>query len=231
MRMIDKEYTRHPFYGSRRLTAWLGRQEHPVNRKRVQRLMRKMGIQAIYQKPNLSKSSKDHKKYPYLLRGVSIDRPDQVWSTDITYIPMKHGFMYLVAVIDWFSRYVLSYELSNSLDTGFCINALNRALRNGKPDIFNTDQGCQFTSNEFTSILEDQGISISMDSRGRALDNVFIERLWRSVKYEEVYIHNYETVKEALAGLVRYFRFYNQERLHQSLDYKTPMEVYHNPFN
>jgi putative transposase len=226
MRLIDEEYTRHPFYGSRRLTAWLRREGNRVNIKRVRRLMKEMGIEAIYQKPNLSKASPGHKKYPYLLKNMVIDHPDQVWSTDITYIRMRHGFVYLTAVIDWFSRYVLSYELSTTLDTGFCIEAVNRALNISKPEIFNTDQGSQFTSEAFIECLESRKITISMDGRGRALDNIFVERLWRSVKYEEVYLKDYETVKNAISGLFNYFDFYNNERGHQSLQYQTPYEVY-----
>jgi len=226
MRLIDEEYTRHPFYGTRRLTAWLRREGHGVNIKRVRRLMRKMGIEAIYQKPNLSKASPEHKKYSYLLRNMVIDHPDQVWSTDITYIRMRHGFIYLTAVIDWFSRYVLSYEVSTTLDTGFCVEALEKALNISKPKIFNTDQGSQFTSEAFTGRLKSSGITISMDGRGRAFDNIFVERLWRSVKYEEVYLKDYETVKNAVLGLISYFDFYNTERGHQSLQYQTPYEVY-----
>jgi len=226
MRLIDEEYTRHPFYGSRRLTAWLRREGNRVNIKRVRRLMKEMGIEAIYQKPNLSKASPGHKKYPYLLKNMVIDHPDQVWSTDITYIRMRHGFVYLTAVIDWFSRYVLSYELSTTLNTGFCIDAVNMALSISKPEIFNTDQGSQFTSEAFIECLESRKITISMDGRGRALDNIFVERLWRSVKYEEVYIKDYETVKNAKSGLFNYFDFYNKERVHQALQYQTPYEVY-----
>lgn len=226
MRLIDEEYTRHPFYGSRRLTAWLRRQGCEVNPKRVSRLMKVMDIEAIYQKKNLSKASKAHKKYPYLLRGLKIDRPNQVWSSDITYIRMRHGFVYLVAIMDWYSRYVLSHEVSTSLDSGFCASALDKALEFGTPEIFNTDQGSQFTSTEFTGRLECEGVRISMDGRGRALDNVFTERLWRSVKYEEVYLHSYETVKEAITSIHKYFKFYNMERLHQALNYQTPDEVY-----
>jgi putative transposase len=195
MRLIDEEYTRHPFYGSRRLTAWLKRLGHNVNLKRVRRLMKKMGIEAIYQKPSLSKASKMHKKYPYLLKNKVISGRNQVWSSDITYIRMKQGFVYLVAVMDWHSRYVLSHEISTSLDSRFCITALEKALDKAAPEIFNTDQGSQFTSLDFTDRLKSSGVKISMDSRGRALDNVFTERLWRSVKYEEVYLHSYETSK------------------------------------
>ena len=226
MRQIDEEFTRHPFYGSRRIAAWLKRQGHDVNRKRVRRLMRKMGIEAIYPKLNLSKRAAEHRIYPYLLRGVGIKSPDQVWSSDITYIRMKHGFIYLVAVIDWYSRYVLSFEVSNTLDKDFCIKALKRALTVSTPEIFNTDQGSQFTSDEFTGILIESGIAVSMDGRGRALDNVFVERLWRSVKYEEVYLYDYEYVRDSVRRLREYFQFYNMERPHQALEYKTPNEVY-----
>ena len=226
MRLIDEEYTRHPFYGTRRLTAWLKRKGHEVNIKRVRRLMRDMGIEAIYQKPNFSKAFPEHKKYPYLLKNIVIDHPDQVWSSDITYIRMKHGFIYLTAVMDWFSRYVLSFEVSTTLDTGFCIEALEKALNISKPEIFNTDQGSQFTSEAFTGCLKSNGITISMDGKGRAFDNIFVERLWRSVKYEEVYLNDYETVKNAIVGLFRYFEFYNKERVHQALEYQTPYEVY-----
>jgi putative transposase len=230
MRLIDEEYTRYPFYGVEKMTAVLRRQGHSVNPKRIRRLMRLMGLEAIYPKPNLSKASKEHKIYPYLLRGVSIDRVDQVWSTDITYIRLNSSFIYLVAVIDWFSRYVLSYEFSTTLDKAFCINALQNALEVATPKIFNTDQGAQFTSDTFTGILKDAGVKISMDGRGRALDNIFVERLWRTVKYECVYLHNYETVREAIQNIGEYFDFYNNERPHQSLDYQTPAEVYFNGF-
>jgi len=228
MRLIDEEYTRHPFYGSRRMSEWL-REYHDlgVNRKRVQRLMRMMGIEAIYPKPRLSAADKEHEKYPYLLNGVAITRPNQVWSTDITYIRMHRGFIYLVAVIDWHSRYVLAWETSNTLDTAFCLVALAAAFEHGQPEIFNTDQGSQFTSKDFTDALKARPVQISMDGRGRALDNVFIERLWRSVKYEEVYLKDYSTVAEAVTSLDAYFRFYNHERLHQSLGYKTPWQVHH----
>ncbi len=209
------------------MTAWLQRQGYEVNRKRVSRLMRLMGLQAIYPKPNLSLKHPDHRIYPYLLRDVEIVYPDQVWSTDITYIRMKGGFLYLTAIIDWYSRYVLSWRLSNTLDSYFCIEALEEALATKQPEIFNTDQGSQFTSIKFTGILEDHRIGISMDGRGRALDNVFVERLWRSVKYEDVYLRDYTTPLEAQLGLDHYFRFYNHERLHQSLDYSTPYEVYY----
>lgn len=226
MRLIDEQYTKSPFYGTRRMTAWLRRQGYEVNRKRVQRLMRLMGIEAIYPRKRFSMSSEESKKYPYLLRGLVMERADQVWSADITYIRMSRGFLYLVAVIDWYSRYVLSWELSNTLDKEFCLKALEGALRVSKPEVFNSDQGSQFTSREFTERLEDAGIQISMDGRGRVFDNIFIERLWRTLKYEEVYIHSYETVKEARESLDRYFRFYNTERLHESLGYRTPEEIY-----
>ena len=226
MRLIDKQYTRTPFYGWPRMTAHLRRQGHEINHKRVQRLMSKMGLQAVYPKRRTSIPAKGHKVYPYLLRHLAIIRPNQVWSTDITYIPMRHGFMYLVAVIDWYSRYVLSWELSNTLDGLFCLDALDQALAQAQPDIFNTDQGAQFTALAFTSRLETAGIRISMDGRGRALDNVFVERLWRSVKYEHVYLYEYEKVPELEKGLREYFTFYNQERPHQSLSYQTPAEVH-----
>lgn len=226
MRRIDELYTEHPFYGSRRMAAVLRREDHEVNRKRIRRLMRLMGLEAIYQKPRLSLSHPGHEKYPYLLRNVEIERCDQVWSTDITYIRLRQGFIYLVAVIDWFSRLVLSWEVSNSLEGCFCISALEESLRRGQPEIFNTDQGSQFTSPKFTSVLKEADIKISMDGRGRALDNVFVERLWRSVKYEEVYLKDYEDVVAAIRGLREYFVFYNLERPHQALGYKTPWEVY-----
>jgi putative transposase len=226
MALIDREYTKHPFYGSRSMTTWLRGQGHDVNRKRVQRLMRLMGLEAIYPKPKLSNRGAGHKVYPYLLRHVAIERVNQVWSTDITYIPLPNGFMYLTAVIDWFSRYVLSWRLSNTLDVEFCIEALEEALSHGKPEVFNTDQGVQFTSVSFTSRLEAAGAKISMDGKGRCLDNVFVERLWRTVKYEEVYVWRHETVPALQAGLARYFPFYNHERCHQSLDNRTPADIY-----
>jgi putative transposase len=226
MRRIDEQYTACPFYGSRRMTAWLVEQGEEVNRKRVQRLMRAMGLEAIYPKPRLSTPGKGHKIYPYLLRGVTIERADQVWSADITYVPMTSGFMYLAAVIDWFSRYVVAWRLSNTLDGSFCLEMLEEALRSGKPEVFNTDQGVQFTAAAFTGRLETAGVAVSMDGRGRALDNVFVERLWRSVKYEDIYIRGYEAVPELHWGLGRYFGFYNDERLHQSLGYRTPAAVY-----
>ena len=226
MELIDRQYMKTPFYGSRRMTDVLGKKGYHVNRKRIQRLMRQMGIQAIYPKPRLSKHDKSHKIYPYLLRNVSIDHVNQVWSTDITYVPIHHGFMYFVAIIDWYSRYVLSWRLSNTLETTFCLEALKSALEVNKPGIFNTDQGVQFTSTAYTNRLKEAEIQISMDGRGRAFDNIFIERLWRSVKYENIYIYDYQTVSELRVGLKTYFCFYNQERSHQSLDYQTPEMVY-----
>jgi putative transposase len=228
MNFIDREYTKTPFYGSRRVRELLSLKVHKVNRKRVQRLMRKMGIAPIYPKKRLSISNKDHRIYPYLLRDVKIVRSDQVWSTDITYIPMTRGFIYLVAIIDWYSRYVIAWKLSNTLDATFCVEALNEAFAKGKrrPEVFNSDQGSQFTCAEFIAVLERFDIKISMDGRGRAFDNIFVERLWRTVKYEEVYLHEYETIQEAQVHLTHYFQFYNSERLHQSLGYLTPREVY-----
>lgn len=231
MRSIDEQFTRTPYYGVRKITAWLKREGYEVNQKRVRRLMRLMGLEAIYPKPNLSKAFKGHKKYPYLMRDLIVDHPNQVWSTDITYIRLAQGFIYLAAIIDWHSRYVLSWEVSTTLDKEFCMSALERALKIAVPDIFNTDQGVQFTSIEFTGRLESQGIRVSMDGRGRALDNIFVERLWRSVKYEEVYVNNYQDVRTAKENLGRYFRFYNTERLHQSLGYATPAEVYYKDKN
>jgi len=226
LRLIDEQDTAYPFYGSRKMTEWLTRQGEEINRKRVQRLMRVMGLEAIYPKPRLSAAGRGHKIYPYLLRDVKIERPNQVWSTDITYVPIPSGFMYLAAVIDWYSRYVISWRLSNTLDGGFCLEMLEEALRSGSPEVFNTDQGAQFTAEAFTGRLLSAGVAVSMDGRGRALDNVFVERLWRTVKYEDIYIRCYETVAELLQGLTRYFAFYNQERIHQSLGYETPAEVY-----
>jgi putative transposase len=227
MRLLDEQYTRTPFYGIRRMTAWLGQHEHVVNHKRVARLMRQMGLEALYPKPRLSTPGAGHRIYPYLLRGLQISRVNQVWSTDITYIRLRQGFVYLVAIIDWFSRYVLAWELSVTMDMNFCITALEWALRKQKPEIFNSDQGAQFTSTAFTDRLHAQGIRISMDGRGRALDNVFVERLWRSVKWEEVYLKDYRDVREALSSLKAYFDFYNRIRIHQSLEYRTPEAVYH----
>ncbi|MBV8317230.1 MAG: IS3 family transposase, partial [Planctomycetaceae bacterium] len=226
MRLIDEQYLKTPFYGNRRMAAWLVQQGEEVNRKRVQRLMRLMGLEAIYPGPRTTRSDAEHKVYPYLLRDVPITRRDQVWSTDITYIPMRTGYMYLSAVMDWHSRYVLSWRLSNSLDGGFCLEALEEALREGKPEIFNTDQGVQYTARAFSGRLEEAGVAVSMDGRGRALDNVFVERLWRAVKYEEVYLKDYAGAVELMLGLTGYFGFYNDERPHQSLGYRTPAEVY-----
>jgi putative transposase len=226
MRLIDAEYTAHPFYGSRRMTAWLGRQGETVNRKRVQRLLRVMGLEAIYPKPRLSSAGRGQRLFPYLLRNVSIERPDQVWSTDITYVPLTSGFMYLAAIIDWYSRYVIAWRLSNTLDGSFCLDMLEEALGQGRPEVFNTDQGVQFTAGAWTGRLESAGVQVSMDGRGRCLDNVFVERLWRSVKYEDIYPHGYEAVPALQAGLGRYFPFYNEERLHQALAYRPPAEVY-----
>lgn len=222
MRSIDEQYLKTPFYGSRKMAEVFG-----VNRKRIQRLMRLMGIEAIYAKPRTTQVNAKHKIYPYLLRNVEILRPNQVWSTDITYLPMQQGFMYLVAVIDWYSRYVLSWRLSNTLALDFCLEALDEALSIKQPEIFNSDQGSQFTASAFTNRLEAHGIAISMDGRGRAIDNVFVERLWRTVKYEEVYLKDYRDGWEAEESLTAYFHFYCHERIHQSLDYRTPIEVYH----
>jgi putative transposase len=226
MRLIDEVYTARPFYGSRRMTIRLNQQGEGVNRKRVRRLMRVMGLEAIYPKPRLSLAGKGHRIYPYRLRGVTVERRDQVWSTDITYVPMTSGFMYLAAVIDWYSRYVIAWRLSNTLDGSFCLEMLEEALRSGKPEVFNTGQGVQFTAAGFTGRLESAGVAVSMDGRGRALDNVFVERLWRSVKYEDIYIQGYDTVPGLHRGLANYFAFYNDERPHQSLGYRTPAAVY-----
>ena len=226
MRLIDEEHTRHPFYGVLRLTAWLKRNGHNVNKKRIGRLMRIMDIAAVYPKPKTSKPAPNHTIYPYLLNGLKIERPNQVWCADITYIRTVHGFVYLVTIMDWFSRYVLSHAISNTLDTKFCTDALEQALEISTPEIFNTDQGSQFTSNDFTARLKDKQIAISMDGKGRCYDNIFIERLWRSLKYEEVYLHEYTTVKDAVTGIGRYFDFYDNERPHQALGYKSPVEIY-----
>jgi putative transposase len=222
MRSIDEAYLATPFYGSRKLAMVL-----KVNRKRVQRLMRVMGLEAIYPKRRTTRPAAGHKIYPYLLRNMAITRPNQVWASDITYIPLRHGFLYLVAVMDWYSRYVLAWRLSNTLEGSFCVEALQAALCVGRPEMFNTDQGWQFTSVAFTSRLAEAGVAISMDGRGRALDNVFVERLWRSVKYEDVYLRDYGDGWEAEASLGRYFDFYCHRRVHQALDYRTPAEVYH----
>jgi len=227
MRLLDEQYTRTPFYGRRRMTVWLQDQGYEVNPKRVARLMELMGIAAIYPKPKLSQPGDGHKIYPYLLEGVEVNRVNQVWSTDITYIPMARGFVYLVAVMDWFSRFVLSWALSVTMELAFCIEALEKAFRWGRPEIFNSDQGSQFTSTAFTGRLEQEGVAISMDGRGRALDNVFIERLWRSVKYEEVYLRDYADGWQAETSLAAYFDFYCHRRVHQGLAYRTPAEVYH----
>lgn len=226
MRAIDKQYLKTPFFGSRQMTSWFRRQGENVNRKRVQRLMRLMRLEAIYPRKNTSKPGVGHKVYPYLLRDVNVTRANQVWCTDITYIGLRYGFMYLVAIMDWYSRHVLSWKLSNSLDTAFCIDALEDALVENQPEIFNSDQGSQFTSEMFTTRLLNRGIAISMDGRGRALDNVFIERLWRSVKYEEIYLKEYNNVDELYSGLSDYFAFYTMQRPHQGLNNRTPFEVY-----
>jgi putative transposase len=226
MQLLDQEYTAHPFLGSRRLTAWLIEQGEEVNRKRVQRLLRVMGLEAIYPKPRLSSSQPGHKVYPYLLRDVAVERVDQVWSTDITYVGLPGGFMYLAAIIDWYSRYVIAWRLSNTLDGSFCLDMLEEALNAGKPEVFNTDQGVQFTAQAWTSRLESAGVQVSMDGKGRCLDNVFVERLWRSVKYEDIYLWRYEAVPQLQQGLGRYFPYYNEERLHQALGYRTPAAVY-----
>lgn len=226
MRLIDEMYTESPFYGSRKIIEELEKRGYFVNRKRIQRLMRLMGLEVMYPKPNLSKPDLQHRKYPYLLRDKKIEAVNHVWSTDITYIPMKNGYLYLTVILDWFSRYVLTWRLSNNLEAGFCIEALKEALGKGRPEIFNTDQGVQFTSTNFIEVLEEKQIQISMDGKGRAFDNIFIERLWRTVKYEEVYCKAYESYDEASTNLATYFKFYNNKRLHQSLGYKTPQEIF-----
>ena len=228
MMLIDEQYMRTPFYGVDKMTAWLRRQGHGVNPKRVRRLMRLMALEAVYprRKRGLSIADKEHKIYPYLLRDVAITRPDQVWSTDITYVRMYRGGLYLMAIMDWFSRYVLAWELSITLEADFCVQGLERALATGQPEIFNTDQGSQFTSVDFIDPLKARGVQISMDGQGRVFDNIFVERLWRTVKVEEVYLRDYQTVSEARSSLGRYFAFYNHERLHQALGYRTPAEVY-----
>jgi len=226
MRLIDEEYTACPFYGSRRWTAWLKGQGHEVNRKRVRRLMRLMGLEAVYPRPKLSAPGRGHRVYPYLLRGVAVERPDQVWSADITYVPLESGFMYLAATIDWYSRYVIAWRLSNTLDGGFCLDMLEEALGQGRPEVFNTDQGAQFTQAAWTGRLESAGVRVSMDGKGRCLDNVFVERLWRSVKQENIYLMGYEGVPQLRRGLGAYFPFYNERRPHQGLDYRTPGQLY-----
>jgi putative transposase len=226
MKLIDRQYLATPFYGARRIAAWLKNQGYRVNRKRVRRLMQVMGLKAIYRHPRTSQPAPGHKIYPYLLSGMEITRPNQVWAADITYIPMARGFLYLVAIIDWYSRYVLSWRLSNTLDDSFCVEALEEALRKGRSDIFNTDQGAQFTGEAFTGLLQQHEVRISMDGKGRYSDNLFIERLWRTVKYEEVYIKAYQNGRDARVGIGDYFRFYNTERPHQALGYRTPAEVF-----
>jgi putative transposase len=227
MALIDRQYLVRPYYGSRRMMAWLATQGHLVNRKRVRRLMRLLGLVAIYQRPNTSKPAAAHKLYPYLLSGLAIERVNQVWCSDVTYIPMAKGFLYLVVVMDWVSRTVLAWRLSNTLSAEFCVEALEEALaRYGRPEIFNTDQGSQFTSDDFTGTLKRHGVTISMDGKGRCMDNIFVERLWRSLKYEEVYLNAYATAAEAKAGIGAWLSFYNQERQHQSLGYRTPQQIY-----
>lgn len=228
MQLVDRCHLELPFYGSRRIKDWLQDEDHTVSRKRIQRLMRTMGIVALYPKQKLSQPNLAHRVYPYLLRNLLIDRPNQVWAADITYLPMSRGFVYLVAIMDWHSRKVLSWRLSNTMDSSFCVDALNEAIEQyGTPEIFNTDQGSQFTSEEFTGVLKQHNVAISMDGRGRWMDNVFIERLWRSVKYEEVYLKGYDGLPEARQSLTRYFEFYNERRRHQSLDKQTPNTVYY----
>jgi len=226
MCLLDEQYTKTPFYGVRRMTAALRQLGFTVNPKKVRRLLRIMGLEAVYPKPNLSRPNREHRIFPYLLKGLDISIKDQVWSTDITYVRLEKGFIYLMAIIDWFSRYVIEWQISTTLEADFCIEALQRALRVGKPQYFNTDQGSQFTCLRFTKPLLENGILVSMDGRGRALDNVFVERLWRSVKYEAIYLSDYQTVKEAENGIGEYFDFYNNRRLHQALDYKTPADIY-----
>ena len=228
MRLIDEQYNQTPFYGVDKMTKWLRREGHSVNPKRIRRLMRQMGLEAIYprRKRSLSVPDKEHKIFPYLLKGVTVIRPDQVWAADITYIRMYRGWLYLMAIMDWFSRYVIAWELSVSLEADFCVSALQRALTTGQPEIFNTDQGSQFTSVDFLEPLHKAGVQISMDGKGRVFDNIFVERLWRTVKVEEVYLRDYQTVAEATLSLGRYFAFYNHERLHQALGYRPPAEVY-----
>ena len=226
MARMDRQYLKTPFYGSRRMKAWLLAEGYLVSRSKVRRLMRLMGLEAIYRRPNTSKPAPGHRVYPYLLKGVDVNRVDQVWAADITYIPMAQGFLYLVAIMDWHSRHVLAWKLSNTMDTDFCVTALEAALGKGRPEVFNTDQGAQFTSDAFTQTLEERGIRVSMDGKGRYLDNIFVERLWRSIKYEEVYLKAYETVAEARVGINAYLEFYNRRRPHQSLGYRTPAQVY-----
>jgi putative transposase len=227
MRLIDRQYLATPFYGSRKIAVWLKSQKQTVNRKRVRRLLQVMGLKAVYRRPRTSKPRVVNKIYPYLLRGLKISRPNQVWAADITYIPMRKGFLYLVAIMDWHSRHILAWRLSNTLESDFCVEALKEALQKGCPEIFNTDQGSQFTSPEFTGILENRGIKVSMDGLGRYTDNLFIERLWRTLKYEEVYLKAYQDAREARAEIGRYIHFYNTERPHQALEYRTPAQVYY----
>lgn len=228
MALLDKQYTKTPFYGANRMHQYIVSLEYSVNIKRIRRLLRLMGIEAIYPKRQTSLPDKEHRIYPYLLKGVKITKPNQVWSTDITYIPMANGFLYLVAIIDWYSRYVIAWRISNSMECSFCIEALQEALGRGKPEIFNTDQGSQFTSNNFTSVLANNHVKISMDGKGRCLDNIFVERLWRTLKYEYIYLHALSNGHELWHGLNDYFYFYNNERMHQSLGYKTPAHIYQN---
>jgi putative transposase len=227
MRLLDEQYLKTPFWGSRNMTTWLRQQEFVINRKRVQRLMRLMGLEGLAPRPTTTKPAPGHRVFPYLLRNIEITYADQVWSTDITYIPLRNGYLYLAAILDWYSRYVLSWRLSNRLDSDFCVEALEEALKQGRPEIFNSDQGVQFTSAAFTSRLLDRAVAVSMDGRGRALDNAFIERLWRTVKYEDIYLKDYGTADEVYEGLKNYFWFYNRERFHQALDNQTPYQVYH----
>jgi putative transposase len=226
MRLIDEQYLRAPFYGAPRMTAWLRRQGYAVNPKRVSRLLRVMGLAAVVPRRRLSVSDDKARRFPYLLRDLKIVRPGQVWAADITYIRLQRGFMYLVAILDWFSRYVVAWEISLTAEADFCVTALRRALRQDQPEIFNTDQGCQFTSIAWTGVLESAGVRVSQDGRGRVFDNIMVERLWRSVKYEEVYLRDYVTAQDARRNLARYFAFYNHERPHQALDYATPAEIY-----
>jgi putative transposase len=226
MKLIDRQYLSTPFYGARRMAVWLRKEGHLANRKRIRRLMRVMGLSAIYRRPRTSKPVAGHKIHSYLLRGLEIRQPNQVWAADITYIPMARGFLYLVVIMDWYSRYVLSWRLSNTLDANFCLDALQEALHKGRPDILNTDQGAQFTGEGFAGLLESHGVKVSMDGKGSYNDNLFIERLWRTVKYEEVYLKAYRDGREARTGIGEYFRFYNTQRPHQALGYRTPAEVH-----
>lgn len=227
MRLIDEIFLNHPYFGARRIQAILRRKHgKAVTRKRVRRLMKLMGLEAIYRKPRTSNANPEHRIYPYLLKGLKIDRPNQVWASDVTYIPMAKGFVYLVAVMDWNSRYILSWRLSNTLDDEFCVEAVAEGLSSATPEIFNTDQGCQFTSKDFVGQLEKEGVQVSMDGKGRFIDNIFVERLWRSLKYEEVYLNPYETIQEARRSIEKWINFYNNERPHQSLNYRTPAEVH-----